>query len=203
MPANSHRLEVSFTKGPNDVDAALEMLLPLLKKRRTCIQAGGCIGIWPLRLSQVFDHVHAFELDPINYECLIHNADEENITPIHSALSYKAGETVGYRLDEGERQNPGATYVINEGDVPTVKIDDLGLDDVDLIYLDIEGSESLALLGATETIKRCKPIIGLEDKGHHIKQGNPDPVKYLIKQLDYRVHGKPSRLDVILVPNDE
>lgn len=42
------------------------------------------------------------------------------------------------------------------------RIDDLGLEECDLIHLDIEGYEEKALEGAIETIKKFKPTIVTE-----------------------------------------
>jgi hypothetical protein len=51
------------------------------------------------------------------------------------------------------------------GAIPTLEVDDFKLSDVDLIMLDIEGSEFRALRGAEATIRRCRPLIVFEDKG--------------------------------------
>lgn len=48
------------------------------------------------------------------------------------------------------------------GDVPVITIDSLGLSP-SLILLDIEGSEVMALKGARNTLRRCRPPIVLED----------------------------------------
>ena len=44
-----------------------------------------------------------------------------------------------------------------------MSIDALGLDQLSLIQLDVEGHELLALQGAQKTIERCAPIIMIED----------------------------------------
>jgi len=44
-----------------------------------------------------------------------------------------------------------------------LKIDDLNLSICDLIHLDIEGFEKFAILGAIDTIVKCKPVIVIED----------------------------------------
>ena len=46
--------------------------------------------------------------------------------------------------------------------VPMVSIDSLELPRVDYMKIDVEGCEPLVLLGAQETIKRCKPVILFE-----------------------------------------
>lgn len=45
--------------------------------------------------------------------------------------------------------------------VDTIRLDTLNLNNISEIALDIEGAELLALTGATETIRRCKPILAI------------------------------------------
>jgi hypothetical protein len=79
-------------------------------------------------------------------------------------------------------------------------IDSLSLPNCDLIYLDIEGYEMLALFGAANTISNYFPVIAVEDKGlsetFGYKKG--DIEYYLIHEWDYKVVERPGR-DVILV----
>ena len=46
--------------------------------------------------------------------------------------------------------------------VPISRIDDWALPRLDFLKLDIEGAERLALDGALETIRRCRPVIAVE-----------------------------------------
>jgi len=67
--------------------------------------------------------------------------------------------------------------------VPTMIIDSLKLERLDLLKLDIEGMEPDALIGARETLARCRPIVWAE----HICCGE----EVLTKQLTprgYEVH---------------
>jgi FkbM family methyltransferase len=66
--------------------------------------------------------------------------------------------------------------------VPVMTIDGLALDRCDLLKLDVEGMEMDALQGASETIKRCRPIIVAEA----IKCGR-DRLKAHLSALDYAV----------------
>ena len=197
--ADEHTLDWPFTYGSIDVDSALEMMEPRLKGKRTVIQAGGAIGIWPLRLAQFFDNVLTFEPEPTNYQCLINNTSGvENIYCHNAALGEDGTKKV--RMEMPTPGHMGAWYVQDGGEIPMIRIDDLNVKDVDLIYLDIEGYEYFALEGAKETIEKYRPVIGLEDKGLH---GRIDPkhhaVKYL-RNMGYRVLGKPQTTDVILIP---
>ena len=199
--ADRNRIDWWFIKGPIDVDPAMEIILPYLKGRRTCIQAGGCVGIWPIRLAQFFDNVHTFEAEAINYQCLVNNTEGiENITTYNSALGKDNELKVHMEIPKKLTGNCGAFQVIPGGGVSTVCIDDLQLD-VDLIYLDIEGSEYDALTGAAQTINQSRPVIGMEDKGWNSRYNNgASPVKLLTSKFNYRILCKPFPSDIILVP---
>jgi hypothetical protein len=70
---------------------------------------------------------------------------------------------------------------------PIYRIDDIGLPDCDLIYLDVEGDEVDILMGASETISRCHPIIVTEERGKSPYPGGTD--SYLTG-LGYQPIGK-------------
>ena len=200
FPADDTRTGRSFRDGPGDLDTAIPMLLPHLSGRRTCIQAGACLGIWPLRLAQFFNRVITFEPEPTNHLCAVRNTSHlSNVEVHHAALGDDSSLVVQMRLDAAEAGNSGAHYAVNGGNIPVMVIDEMGLTDVDLIYLDIEGSESLALQGAIETIMKCRPVVGIEVKQLHKKRHHADPVE-LIKSMGYCSIGRPFSLDEIFAP---
>ncbi len=135
------------------------VFLPALRGHGVCIQAGGHVGVWPYLMAGVFGRVHTFEPDARSYACLERNHGRR-VTATHAALGRFDGK-VGTEMVEAN--NRGAVRVVPGEDVPCVRIDGLGLNP-DLIYLDVEGGERDALLGASETIARCRPVIGIEVK---------------------------------------
>ena len=190
-----------FEQGPVDIDPSMEVILPMLRGQRTCIQAGGFVGIWPTRLIQLFDRVISFEPDPINYRCLVRNTiDLDGLETIHGALGKEAGRMIHMEVPPRYTGNQAAGQVMPGGDTKTVVIDDLELDDVDLIYLDIEGSEYDAIMGAKKTIQRCRPVIGMEDKKMHSRYNNGASPVDLVESFGYRVLCKPIKSDIVLVP---
>lgn len=174
----------------------LNRVWPYIKNYDTVVQAGGNLGIWPKALSPKFKHVYTFEPDHTNFHCLNLNCTEPNIIKIQSALGKQRG-LIGMVVD---KFNVGANYVEGKGFIPTLKIDDLGLESCDLIYLDIEGKELDALIGAKKTIERFMPVIGLEDKDecctrYGLKVG--DTPQWLIDTFGYRVIDRYNR-DILL-----
>lgn len=115
--------------------------------------------------------VFAFEPNPFAYACLVHNTK-----PFHwvhcSPCALTENDSGTYmHLDP---TNVGGSYSCEGGTlfVPSVAIDSLDLDRCDLIKLDIEGSELRALKGASQTLKKLKPILILEvNRGHLARAG--------------------------------
>lgn len=155
----------------------LPQYLELVPKRRTVIQAGGNVGVYPLALSKIFERVVSFEPDPDNWECFLANFDgkdvESCVVAENKALA-DTRKTVGTYRMERERGNYGATQIKDGGDIEAITIDAYGFTDVDFLFLDIEGYEYPALLGAKDTIAATHPTISLELKNLGLTYGYPD-----------------------------
>jgi FkbM family methyltransferase len=135
-------------------------------KRRVMIQAGGNAGYYVKKYSELFDYVYTFEPLPLLFYCLNLNVTSSNVYKFNCCLGNK-NECVSMN-DESLTLGHGGSHVniwnnILPKTVPTIKIDNLNLQICDLIQLDLEGYEFNALLGGVETIKRCKPVIVIED----------------------------------------
>jgi FkbM family methyltransferase len=161
------------------------------------VQAGGNCGIWPAAMGQRFGRVYSFEPDPVNFRCLAANAPAENIFKFNAAL----GDAHGGVALELRPDNVGAHQVAGPGPIPVMRIDDLELDACDLIYLDIEGFELIALAGAIFTIRRHRPVVVVEDKGMSQRYGsNQGAIEaWMAGAFDYKVVERVHR-DVVLVP---
>lgn len=130
----------------------------------TIVQAGGNVGIFPYYFSKVFDQVYTFEPDPKNFQCLEFNLKTcDNVRAFNCGLGDRETRA-SMRLSSN---NCGAhrTEEDENGDVSLLTIDCLGLSECDMIYLDIEGFEKKALTGASETIRKYRPLILIENKG--------------------------------------
>ena len=165
--------------------------------------------MWAVKFAAHFSHVYTFEPDPKNYTALLYNVRDfaGTIIPMPFALTSKPKQHVSMIRED---RNCGAHQITfndqSEG-LPTMTIDDLsmpGTDDVDLIYLDIEGAEMLALRGAQDTIRRSRPVIAFEDKGLGIPFGynQGDIEKWLASEFGYAVKHRVNR-DVIMVPAED
>jgi len=178
----------------------IDLLDKYLTHKRVVVQAGGNVGVFPRKLATQFEAVYTFEPHPENYECLEDNCPEENIFMENAALG---NDNKMIRVGSSRKDldnNCGAYQVLGEGDVPTVRIDDLNLPNCDLIYLDIEGYELFALQGGAETIEEFHPVIVIENKQLPLMYDvDPDEViEYLVAKFGYKVAEKVQK-DVILV----
>jgi FkbM family methyltransferase len=162
-------------------------LLGLCKSRRTVVQAGGNGGLWVRPLAEAFERVMTFEPDPVNFRCLVHNVPHANVTFTMGALGPCGGEWG--EVVHTYKGNPGAHHVkAGRGATPIYAIDEYMLTDVDLLQLDIEGAEMMALKGAVSTIEACKPVICVELRGHAGRFGNDDDaVRSFLRSLGYRM----------------
>lgn len=176
----------------------VDVILPYCARLRTVVQAGGNIGIWPIKFSASFQRVITFEPDPANFTALSVNISEHpNIIAHNFALGSEEG-TCGI---EKNPMNIGAHAVDLSGrGVPVSTVDSLNLSDCDLIQLDIEGFEHQAVLGAKQTIERCRPIVILEMKGLSNKFGfNSSDTTDLLISWGYRIAARVKN-DVIFTP---
>lgn len=132
------------------------------------IHAGGNMGIYALEFAKEAKNVYVFEPTDENFSALSLNcARTTNIFLYKAALGNS--NTPIDMVNETEDKQCGAWRVKGSGNIPTLKIDDLGLDDVSIIHLDIEGFELYAIQGAEKTIRKCQPLLSFEVLSHNTK----------------------------------
>lgn len=144
---------------------SIDQVLEKVAGRTACVQAGGNLGVFPKYLARFFDAVYTFEPSPELFAKMTANAPEANIIRVQAALGEAPG-LVGVectrRGNKAAGIHEGLTHVAGAGIIPTIRLDDLALPTMDLLYLDLEGFELYALRGALQTIARCRPVIAIE-----------------------------------------
>ena len=131
------------------------------------IDAGATIGDFSLFLvlRNRVAHVTAFEPNPSSFKYLVRNIQSNgcvtSVTPINHGVSDKSGEEVfSTRQEYFVPRNHGPSQ---QTAVECVRIDDLHFPSpLDLIKIDVEGSEDKALKGAVQTLRRFKPRLIIE-----------------------------------------
>lgn len=138
----------------------LDKAIALTKGRKVAVQAGGNVGVWASHLAKQFETVETAEPDALNYACLVSNVPS-NVHHRQAGFG-EADKRIGMVTVDG---NAGAHFLAGNGAISVITIDGLDLPACDLLCLDIEGYEPLALRGAEQTIRKFKPVIMFEEKG--------------------------------------
>ena len=142
----------------------LEAALKYVAGFRTAVDGGAHIGTWSVRMAASFQRVLAFEPARDSFECLCANTAElANVEEIPSALGVSR-MFAAMRDDPLRVGNTGARFVGDGDDILIERLDDYALADLDFLKLDLEGYEYFALLGAEKTVRRCRPVVMIEDK---------------------------------------
>ena len=125
-----------------------ELIRQHVKKSDVILDIGANIGYYTILFSKLGKEVHAFEPDETNFSILQKNIKANNLTNVISnkkAVSNKNG-TINLSLN---KLNTGGHYITNKE--TGVKVETIILDDyiksVDFVKMDVEGAETLALMG--------------------------------------------------------
>lgn len=157
------------------------------------LEVGANIGAHTVSLARAVGpkgRVLAFEPQRLVFQMLCGNLSLNVLTNVEArqaAVGRTAGTIVVPALDPSATQNFGGVSLGGwaEGEqVPLVTIDSLQLPACDLIKIDVERMELDVLLGATETLRRFKPVLYMENEWEEKSEA-------LIRQLmawDYRLY---------------
>ncbi len=178
LPDGEEMMQNQFPILDEQIDFVLNTTHEYLKTRvglgqvcqRTCVQAGGAFGMYPLRLCDHFDKVWTFEPLMENLLCLKENVTgTKNLVVAPSALWHEEAR-LWMDYSKAVKNSYGAHHVsrsrTNGELVEAEPLDAYGemMDQLDLLWLDVEGSEVYALMGAAGTIRRTKPVIVIEER---------------------------------------
>lgn len=191
-----------------------------LKPGQSFIDVGANIGWFTIlgaRAVGPMGHVYAVEPRPPTCERLRMSVAENgyrHVNVLQAALGAAPGRMAVASLLAG--RNPGATWLVatdalnaqfragyERFDVDVIRLDDVAPDRCDLLKIDVEGAEYLALCGATETIRRCRPIIVSEINAEPLKQVSgvsPDEYVQFVEGLGYRTHAVSERGSSQILP---
>lgn len=142
--------------------------LQYVKNHQVAIDIGANVGLWSRSLCENFSQVIAFEPVEIFRKCLVRNVLSSRLVIKDFALGDQR-TTATMVITEG---NTGHTHInpdsIGHGNTEVWRLDDLDLDVVDYIKMDCEGFEYRVIQGAQETIRRCHPVLVVEQKPHEM-----------------------------------
>ena len=119
------------------------------------LDIGAWCGTWSNAISKYTNLVHAFEPDQLHYDCLMKNI-KDNVVPHHCAVGSQKAKVSLTSEDINFTQEK---RVIPNGDILMTTIDSFGINDIDLIKIDVEGYEMEVLKGATEALSQCTYVM--------------------------------------------
>jgi len=136
-------------------------------KGKVVVDAGANVGIFSLMCSAFGPKkIYAFEPVKETYDMLCENVRRNNlqgiVLPVNKALGDASSEATIRYDGSGD---VGASITIDRGAKKTQTIEIVTLDsiigdeEVGFIKMDVEGYEEPALLGASSTIKKSKPVL--------------------------------------------
>ncbi len=168
-------------------------LVPLLSRRKgVAVDAGANKGVFLYHLSRAYQRVYGFEPLP-QLASYLKEAAPANVTVDSAALSNAPG-TATLRLPRGFIElgsleaHTSETWTtdapVEEHDVELKTLDSLGLRDVALMKIDVEGHELAVLEGARETILRYRPTVLVEVEERH-REGGVAGIRNYLEDLGY------------------
>jgi FkbM family methyltransferase len=161
-------LKKSVDKGlPAEYQVAVRRRsIELCTNRTLALDIGANVGLWSRDFVNSFARVIAFEPVALFRECLEHNVQGTNfeVQPIALGDQDTVGTMIITEDNSGHSHLDPAT--MGTGNVQVVRLDTLNFHDVSYIKIDCEGYEYRILQGAEQTIRRCKPVIVIEQKPH-------------------------------------
>jgi FkbM family methyltransferase len=145
----------------------------LLRPGHVAIDVGANVGALTVGMADRVGPagvIHAFEPQRAIHDLLCINvAPFKNIVVHHAAAGPAPGVIRVPPLDYDSVGNFGALSIGgSEGEeVPVLTIDSLNLPQLHLLKIDVEGMEIDVLRGSGETIRRCEPILFVENDREH------------------------------------
>lgn len=147
-------------------EGEVELFRSIVKQSDVVLEAGSHIGAHTLPLSMMCAELHAFEPVLEFNRLLRKNVKELDNVLVHD-VALGATEELAYinPPDMSCVQAAGTVEVQYQGQVEIriKSVDSYNFIKLDFIKADIEGSELALLEGAEDTIKRCRPLLYLEN----------------------------------------
>jgi len=175
----------------------VDVMCKLVKPGDTVLDIGANVGALTVPMAQVVGptgRVIAWEPQPETYALLKKNIEQndlDNVTLHNCGVGAKNDTIAMFDLSKIHGFNYGGVP-LGQGDrtawVET--IDELNLDNVSYMKIDVEGMEPAVIEGASETIRRCRPFLYVEnDHGE-----NSQRLVSMIVDLGYRLYWHRPRL---------
>lgn len=149
------------------------VLLSLIRPGDVVVDAGANIGALTVPLARKVGRggrVFAFEPQRTIYHLLCGNLalnELEQVEAHRAALGERSGSiglpSLGYRASTNYGGLSIETAAEQTEQAPLLRLDDMQLSRLRLLKADVEGSENALIAGASDTIRRCRPVLWVEN----------------------------------------
>ncbi|MBF9042035.1 FkbM family methyltransferase [Rhodobacterales bacterium HKCCE4037] len=147
----------------------LALLSRYLPKGGTFVDIGANVGNHTLYAGLFLGagRIIPFEPNPLAYRLLLINVAlnglSDRVVFDHIGAGAADVPDEGFAMTERQKNLGAARMVAGEGDIPTVRPDEVLREEVpDVIKIDVEGMEMHVLRGLQKTIRRCRPVLLVE-----------------------------------------
>jgi FkbM family methyltransferase len=149
----------------------------------------GCHAFALARMGGAAGMVMAFEPQRPIHDILCGTIALNEVWQVSTYLMALGAERATSRLmavDYDQPNNYGGVEIGDFGghEVPVLPLDDFDIPSLRLLKADVEGHETELLLGARETIRRCRPALYVEND----RQANSDRLIETMLGMDYSVY---------------
>jgi FkbM family methyltransferase len=177
-------------------ESEVALFRELVGPGQTVLDVGANIGAHSVALATLVGptgRVLAFEPQHALFYCLCGNVALNALSQVRcqqSAVGDAAGTIPVPEVDYSRENNFGGISLANDFRgvptylVPVVRIDDLKLAACHLIKIDVEGMERQVLQGAAETIRRCQPLLYVEDD----REEKSAALRDWLQRAGYEIH---------------
>ena len=189
-----HEINIEGAYEFDEGHKVLEFLQSLPIRFGTCLDVGANIGNHTVNFfAPHFNNVACFEPNPDIFPLLAHNTRMlKNVTIFEYGLSNTTGRfpftVVGTNLAASSIVEERAAIDVGPEQFIDVKVLDEVWDEatqIDFVKVDIEGHEFQFLEGASQMIKRDRPVIFFEEGA--VDENNSSVVVDYLKGLDYEI----------------
>jgi FkbM family methyltransferase len=161
-------------------------------KKSIAVDVGANQGIYSFELSRWFEHVESFEPNPnITADLLAYDSPRirlhsvalssvEGETNLHVPLSVEGTQLIGWGTLHPETVVDSPKFA--EFPVNLRTLDSYCFDRVAFIKIDVEGHEEDVLVGADQTLRRCRPVVLAE-----VRPASRAAVQRFFSARDYKL----------------
>jgi FkbM family methyltransferase len=174
-------------------EGEVELFRQMAKPGHVVVEVGANIGAHTIFFAQQVGpngRVYAFEPQRVVFQTLCANVALNSLTNVE-CFQQAVGDLPGTinvpPLDYTQENNYGGLalggFTTGEA-VPVVTLDSLNLPKLNVLKIDVEGMEQPVLLGAQQTLNRCRPILYVEND----RADRSDDLIRCLDSLEYNLY---------------